>query len=44
MHSLFKELIEDVLNIHGNKIVKKGKSKEIAKLIKVFLKMNICVF
>ena len=30
--------------MHGNTIIKKGYIKEIAKLIKVFLKINIWVF
>ena len=43
-HSQFLELNEHILKMHGNILMKKGYIKEIAKLINVFLKINIWVF
>ena len=43
IHSLsfLFEFNEHILNILGNILVKKGYTKDIAKLIKAFLKINI---
>ena len=43
IHSLsfLFEFNEHILNKHGNILVKKGYTKDIAKLIKAFLKINI---
>ena len=42
--SLLLEFNEHILNIQGNILMKKGYTKDIEKLIKVFLKINIWVF
>ena len=43
MHSLFPVFNEHILKEQGNIAIKNGYIKEIAKLIRVFLKINICV-
>ena len=39
--SFVSDFIEIVLKIAGNILIKKGKKKEIEKLTKAFLKINI---
>ena len=46
LHSVFlcTEFIEQIRKIQGNILIKNGYSKDIAKLINIFLKINIWVF